>query len=91
MTRSMPTATPPTGDLAEPVVYMVDESHCKITPPSDTDSEVVKQMKLFLLACMHRRNLDPDFETDMRLWLGSYDPEEFRKAVESNSHPINRH
>jgi hypothetical protein len=49
----------------------------KIVPPQDSDSENVKHLKLFMLACFARRNLDPTFERQMLGWLNGITEDEF--------------
>jgi hypothetical protein len=67
------------------LVYKIDEDHCQVLPPPDGEAIGMSNTRLFLLACLHKRALDPAFEEDLRLWISSYEPEEFRKAVASST------
>lgn len=92
MTRSTPTEPTPTGgSLSEVLVHRIDETHVIVVPPEPEDPQSVIDVKMFLMACLHRRNLDSDFEDEMKNWLRSYSKEEFRQAVQGSSTPVKRH
>ena len=63
------------------IVRMLDERSCVVTPPTEADSDTVVGMKYFIMACLHRRMLDESFDDNMREWVESYTPEEFKEAV----------
>lgn len=64
------------------IVVSVDEENCHVVPPAEGDSAATVGLKVFILACLHRRNLDPGFDRDMLDWMMSYDPDDFRKEME---------
>jgi hypothetical protein len=51
------------------LVVMAGNGHVRVMKPEDGDEPVVKEMKMFLLACLHRRNLDDDFDGGMAEWF----------------------
>jgi hypothetical protein len=59
------------------LAVMMDAQHVRIIPPQEKDSDDVKVLKLFMLACLARRNMDPDFNTDMADWFASITEEDF--------------
>ena len=63
------------------IVRMLDDRNAMVTPPADTDTDNVAGLKVFLMACLHRRVLDEDFDDNMRNWISSFTPEEFRDAI----------
>lgn len=69
------------------IVFRVSERHCKIAPPKEGDPPEVVGLKNFIMACLHRRNLDDSFEDEMRNWLNGFTLDEFKKAVEKRSPP----
>jgi hypothetical protein len=91
MTPSTPTGQAPTGVSPDVIVHRVDETHVLVTPPEPGDDQFVVEMKMFLLACLHRRNIDPNFDDQMKEWLMSYSKEEFDQAVKSTTTPLKRH
>lgn len=67
------------------IVHKIDDDHCQVIPPTDKDTPAMAATRLFLLACLHRRNLEAGFEDEMRQWISSYEPEEFRRAVNAKA------
>jgi len=51
------------------LAVFLDDDYVRITPPGDDDSEHVIDIKMFILACLTRRNSDPKFEEDVRNWF----------------------
>lgn len=51
------------------LVAMADEDHVFVNRPATTDSSEVVDLKLFLLACIHRRAKDEEFDLQMKLWM----------------------
>lgn len=65
------------------LVVKTDDEICMVTPPSPDDSEDVRNFKCFLLACIHRRNIDDTFDDEMADWFNSFSPEEFKASIDS--------
>jgi hypothetical protein len=51
------------------LVYMAGEGLVRVMKPEETDSPALKATKMFLLACLHRRNIDDTFDDNMAVWL----------------------
>lgn len=69
------------------LVFRVAENLCKIVPPKKTDTPEIVALKNFIMACLHRRNIDEEFDDEMRNWLNGFTLEEFREAVSRQSPP----
>ena len=72
------------------IVFRISERHCKVSPPREGEPKDLVSIKKFIMACLHRRNLDEDFEGEMVDWLNSYTLDEFKTAVEKVSQPPRR-
>lgn len=59
------------------LAVMMDDKHVRIIKPQDSDTDDVKVLKLFMLACLTRRNMDPDFDKDMADWFSTITEAEF--------------
>ncbi len=73
--------------LDDVLVFRVGDRHCKIAPPRHGEPVEITALKNFMMACLHRRNLDDEFEDDMKNWINSYTFDEFKDAVEKRSPP----
>lgn len=73
------------GDV---LVRLLDDRNAMVTPPTDTDNDNVVGVKMFLMACLHRRVLDESFDENMREWIQSFTPEEFKAAVKEKSRRV---
>jgi hypothetical protein len=60
------------------IAIALNDTHVRIMPPMEEDSEDLADTKLFILACMTRRMVDRAFVEDMGDWLSSLSEEEFR-------------
>lgn len=67
------------------IVRMLDDRNAMVIPPNESDSENVQGIKFFIMACLHRRVLDEGFDDNMKEWVFSYSPEEFRDAIKEKS------
>lgn len=47
------------------------EDRIRIIPPTEADTEAIRQTKYFLVACLHRRNMDENFSQQMAEWVSS--------------------
>ncbi len=56
----------------EILVVMNDSDHIRVMRPTEQDSVAVVSTKMFLLTCLHRRNLDDDFDKEMLDWLDTH-------------------
>lgn len=63
------------------LAVMLDEGRVRVIPPLDSDSETVKNMKYFMLACMHRARLEPRFVHDMYAWFNEMGEEKFLSTL----------
>jgi hypothetical protein len=73
------------GDV---LVRLLDDRNAMVIPPQDTDTDNVVGVKLFLMACLHRRVIDEGFDDNMREWVQSFTPEEFKAAVQEKSRRV---
>jgi hypothetical protein len=67
--------------MSEPsatLAVILDDDFVRITPPTDDDSISVVDMKMFILACLTRRNQDPAFDRDMREWFIALSEDEIK-------------
>lgn len=62
------------------LAVLLNDSYARIMPPKESDSESVQALKLFMLACLTRRNMDPGFNQDMAEWFSTITEEEFRAS-----------
>jgi len=63
------------------LVHKTEDGEAAVVAPSENDSEDVAALKFFLLACLHRRNLDEDFDGEMYDWITAFTPEELLAAT----------
>ncbi len=61
------------------LAVMMDDTHVRIIPPQESDTDDVKVIKLFMLACLTRRVMDPNFNKDMADWFATITEEEYRE------------
>ena len=72
------------------LVFRVSDRHCKVVPPKPGEEKDLVSIKNFIIACLHRRNLDDDFEGEMIDWINSYTLDEFKTAIEARMEPARR-
>jgi len=65
----------------EILVHKTDDDQAAVVAPNENDTEDVAALKFFLLACLHRRNLDENFDEEMYDWITSFTPEELSAAT----------
>lgn len=58
------------------LLYRVGENGCASPRPKEGDEPALTAIKAFIMTCLHRRNMDPDFEHEMKEWLDSHTPEQ---------------
>lgn len=54
--------------IEDVILYRVGEG-CASPKPKEGDDPQVTALKAFVMTCLHRRNIDPEFEATMREWL----------------------
>ena len=51
------------------VLASIHGEYIRITPPVEGETQFVTDMKMFLFACLARRNMDQDFAGNMQDWI----------------------
>ena len=71
--------------MADPEILatLIDNQFVRITPPAEHDGEVVVEAKAFLLACLTRRNADPDFGMEMQQYIEDLSSADLRRINRS--------
>lgn len=67
---------PPMIDLDDVLLYRIAEGACASPKPKEGDDPALTSVKAFVMTCLHRRNLDPDFELEMKNWLNDHTMEQ---------------
>ena len=62
------------------ILYRLTNEACASPRPKPGDDPSLTALKVFVMACLHRRNMDPDFDRDMRNWLDTHTEEELASA-----------
>ena len=63
------------------LVLKLNEDACMVVKPTEDEPDHIKSLKTFIWACLHRRNIDDNFNDDMVRWFEGYTEQEFEAAV----------
>jgi len=74
-------------DIDDVLLYRIGDRGCAAPPPKEGDLPAVTAVKAFVMTCLHRRALDPQFESEMKRWLDGYTPEDLKREIGSKNAP----
>ena len=71
-----------TVNIDDVVLYRVEGTNFSAPIPKDDEDNHMVAIKAFVMTCLHRRNVDPKFDHDMKAWLEAHSSEElFEKDI----------
>lgn len=71
----------PMIDIDDVLLYRVTDGACASPKPKEGDDPQLTAIKAFVMTCLHRRNMEPEFEGEMKRWLDQYTEEQLASGT----------